>query len=136
MKKTLISIMVIAVLVCTLGVTTNAQSNASIYEIGDVVVIFDATSSFTAEEQAQLAKLIASQANNCGESETTSYGLMCTLFGHKYGDSESVTAITHKVNETHPRCLKEFYIITPCTRCDHADVERTGFYYINCCAED
>lgn len=136
MKKILIGIMVTIIITSMCGITTGAQSDTAIYEIGDVVVIFDSNSSFTSKEQEQLAILIASQATNFNHNQSASYGLVCTLLGHKYGSSETVTSIVHKVNDAAPRCKRESYSITKCTRCDHAETALLGSYFINCCPTD
>ena len=67
------------------------------------------------------------------DSDATTYGIMCTLFGHKYETTEIVTAITHNVRTSAPRCLREDYECSVCSRCDH--VEETLVYssYISCC---
>ena len=63
------------------------------------------------------------------------YGLMCTLFGHKT-EENMVSVITHKVRSSSPRCKREMYIVTICTRCDYQEQELTGTSYIVCCPVD
>ncbi len=136
MKKTLISIIIITTLVCALCTMANAESNSFHHEIGDITIIFDSASSFTEEEQTQLAQLITNHATGSTNNEVVSYNLMCTLFGHKYGSAELAYTTTHKVKDTAPRCKEECYSITQCTRCDHTELEIVNSSYINCCPED
>ncbi|MBQ8015862.1 MAG: hypothetical protein IJ264_06740, partial [Clostridia bacterium] len=62
----------------------------------------------------------------------TSYGLTCTLFGHKL-ESSVITTITHKAKATDPRCLEETYDTEACTRCDYANATLICSEYISCC---
>ncbi len=56
-------------------------------------------------------------------SESTTYGILCNLFGHKYESSEELTVITHKAYDSAPRCLRQIYDCSACSRCDF--VEKT-----------
>lgn len=108
--------------------TVSAQeSSASIIEIEDTTVIFQENSEFSAEEKQLIAEYIVN-----GNNGVSTYGIRCTLFGHKYTE-ESVITITHCVYPTAPRCLKEFFMIKTCSRCDNTEVERIGYTYIDCC---
>lgn len=133
MKKTLISIIIITILVCSFCIMANAESNSFRHEIGDITIIFDSSSSFTKEEQIQIAQLIANHATDSKNNEVASYNLMCTLFGHKYGSAELAYTITHKAKDTTPRCKEECYSITKCTRCDYTDIKFLNSCYIFCC---
>ena len=71
-----------------------------------------------------------------GEDDTVqTYGLMCTLFGHNTEENK-VSVITHKVKTTSPRCKRESYLVTICTRCDYQEQELTSTSYIVCCPID
>lgn len=63
----------------------------------------------------------------------TTYGLTCTLFGHKT-ESSTTTVVTHKVRTTVPRCLQQRYNYTSCTRCDYEESVLISSSYIDCCA--
>ena len=52
------------------------------------------------EKLLQLAQLLAVGENN---SDMQAYGLMCTLFGHKFVTTKS-DVTTHMVYETYPHC--------------------------------
>ena len=66
------------------------------------------------------------------DDDSTTYGLMCTLFGHKL-ESSVITVITHKAKSTSPRCLRERYDTEACTRCDYTYAELISETYIFCC---
>lgn len=66
-------------------------------------------------------------------SDVTTYGIMCTLFGHKYESTEYVTAITHNARTNSPRCLCEEYECHICSRCDYVEEILTSSEYIYCC---
>jgi hypothetical protein len=79
-------------------------------------------------------KLIAFYSNPEGQgNDATTYGLTCTLFGHKL-ESSTTTVITHKVRTTAPRCQQKMYNYESCTRCDYENSTLIGNTYINCCA--
>lgn len=61
------------------------------------------------------------------------YGLTCTLFGHKL-ESSTTSTITHKARTTVPRCLKKTYDYEACTRCDYENSTLRSSSYIYCCA--
>ena len=79
-------------------------------------------------------KIIAFYSNGGEECEpTATYGLTCTLFGHKL-ESSAVTKITHKARATSPRCLKKKYDYQTCTRCDYEKSTLVSQTYIVCCS--
>ena len=130
MKRiTLVSLVIILTL-STCIITSANQEAGNVYEIGDKMIIFDATSTFSIEEQQYIAEIIANP-----ETQVSTYGLMCTLFGHK-NTSETVIAITHCVNVDDPRCMQENFIVTSCSRCDETTTERVSYSFISCCPED
>lgn len=130
MKK-VISIALATILILCVCISSSAnQSFGNVYEIENKTIIFDETSAFSVEEQQHIAELIANP-----ENQVSTYGLVCTLFGHK-NTSETVVSITHCVNADDPRCLQELFAVTTCSRCDESTVERTGYSYITCCPED
>lgn len=126
MKK-IISFMLFIIIVCTFCLSAYAESNYT-YTIGHTTVIFNQNTIFSEQQRAYISEIIIN-----GNSDATTYGLMCTLFGHKYGQQESATAITHCAQASQPRCLKETFLISMCTRCEHTEVEQIGALYIECC---
>lgn len=71
--------------------------------------------------------------NGATDDGAATYGLTCTLFGHKL-ETGSTTAITHKARTTAPRCLKKIYEYSACTRCDYETSTLISSAYIHCCA--
>ncbi len=72
-------------------------------------------------------------ADLTGENEgTATYGLTCTLFGHKL-ETGSTTQITHNARTTAPRCLRQIYSYEICTRCDYSEFTLVGSTYTSCC---
>lgn len=55
----------------------------------------------------------------------------CWLFGHNLTSSTSIV-ITHELNTTSPRCLKEVYNVTTCSKCDYMEKELISSYFIQC----
>ena len=90
-------------------------------------VIFVDNSIFTDEEKEHITAVLTEE---CNTHET--YGLKCTLFGHTY-KTEYVTAITHKVSATSPRCLREIYETKICEDCSDTQAELINSAMIACC---
>lgn len=80
------------------------------------------------------AKIVAFYTNPEAENEEAStYGLTCTLLGHKFQTSV-VTTVTHKARTSAPRCLQKRYEHSVCSRCDYEESVLIGSSYIYCCA--
>ena len=72
-------------------------------------------------------------ADLTGENDgTATYGLTCTLFGHKL-ETGTTSAITHNAKTTAPRCKQETFSYEICTRCDYSEYTLLSSTYINCC---
>ncbi len=71
--------------------------------------------------------------NGATDENAATYGLTCTLFGHKL-ETVQTTSITHKARTTAPRCLKRTYEYSACTRCDYETSTLVSTAYIHCCA--
>ena len=126
MKKTLIFILTISLAVA-MCFSSFASNETYTYEYDNVTVIFDEATPFSAEQR----EIIANKLVN-GADDTATYGLMCTLFGHKYVEDDVMT-ITHCVSDTQPRCLEENFEIGECSRCGDTYTNRIAYRYITCC---
>ncbi len=129
MKKIIALIMVVVSLFSVLSISVyaeDASENTVTDTVNEIEFIFDAN---TSEEYRN--NFIAHYFNENDEDVAT-YGLMCTLFGHKL-ESSIITAITHKVRTTSPRCLRETYDTEACTRCDYTNATLIDTAYIGCC---
>lgn len=130
MKRIIALIMALVSLFCVTSVSAGAQGvedGTVTVTVNETVFIFDAD---TTEEFRD--KFIEDYFNS-EDDGTTSYGLTCTLFGHKI-ETTSVTAVTHKVLSTSPRCRREIYDVDNCTRCDYTKSTLKTSSYIVCCA--
>ncbi len=125
-KKTLSLVLIISLLACAFVMPANAKE-ADAYEHIEIYIENENLSKETE------AKIIAFYSNGGGEKdEIATYGLTCTLFGHKL-ESSTVVTITHKVRSTSPKCLRKTYDYESCTRCDYETSTLIGQSYIVCC---
>ena len=130
MKRLLCLCLSIALAVI-LGISPSANANGgNIVELNGYTVVFDEETSFTPDEQVALAQYIVTDCTKNSSSQT--YGLMCTLFGHKT-TTESVIVVEHCVQAAQPRCVKHYEYLTTCSRCDYTEVEIVSSEYIYCC---
>lgn len=131
MRKILAVILAIASLFSLMTFSAsaeNADENAVVITRGDVDFIFEADASENIINSFIYA--VEHELDDC--EDTTAYGLMCTLFGHKL-ELSGASTITHKVSATAPRCLCKTYAIEACTRCDYVTTELIATEYISCC---
>ena len=125
-NKLLSLILALATLLCAVIIPANA-AEADTHEHIEIIIENEDISEETKE------KIIAFYTNGGEEQEgVATYGLTCTLFGHKL-ESSAVSTITHKVRTTSPRCLKKTYNYESCTRCDYEESTLILQEYIACC---
>lgn len=128
MKKIIALIMVIVSLFSVMSISGYAEGteeNIVTVTVNDVEFVFDANTSEDFRNKA-----IAHYFEH--EDNAASYGLTCTLFGHKLENSITY-AITHKVSSTDPRCLRKTFNTEVCTRCDYTNSTLLDSTYISCC---
>lgn len=112
------------------GATASNQQYA--YTVNNVeytVEFIDTELSADQQEQVVYRMIFGDDLN------AQTYGLVCTLFGHKLTES-TVEVITHKVKTYAPRCKREIYDVTVCERCDYQTQTLSGTSYILCCPEE
>lgn len=129
MKKIIALIMVVVSLFSVISVSAYAEEASEdtiTVTVNETEFIFDVN---TSEEYRN--KFIADYFNG-NDDDVATYGLMCTLFGHKL-ESSVITAITHKAKATAPRCLRERYNTEVCSRCDYTNSVLISSEYISCC---
>lgn len=125
-KKFFSLILALATLLCAVVIPANA-AEADTHEHIEVIIENQDISEGTKE------KIIAFYTNGGEESEgIATYGLTCTLFGHKL-ESSTVKTVTHKARSTAPRCLQKTYDYESCTRCDYESSTLINQTYISCC---
>lgn len=127
MKKIIALILVFVFAFSTMSITAYAEeSKENTVTVNEVEFVFDAD---TTEDFR--SKFIAHYFSH-GDEDAATYGLICTLFGHKIESTVS-SVITHKVKSTDPRCLQERYNVETCSRCDYINKTLLSSYYISCC---
>lgn len=125
-KKFFSLILALATLLCAVVIPANAAEKTTNEQI--VIIIENEDISEETRE-----KIIAFYSNGGEKKEgIATYGLTCTLLGHKI-ESSTVTTITHKARSTSPRCLQKTYDYESCTRCDYESSTLMGQKYIVCC---
>lgn len=129
MKRTILIILTIAIILSMPLVVSASDSVGNIVNVGSFTIVFEADSGFTVDEQHALAQIIATDSEN---DTSTSYNVLCTLFGHKTS-TETISVIEHCVSDTQPRCIQSYMDVTACSRCDYADIVELSSIYIYCC---
>ena len=128
MKRILV--LILAIIFITFPLTVSAAGEeGNIYTINTITVEFSKDSSFTPEEQLAIAEYVA---NPNYDNNTSTYNVLCTLFGHKT-TTESFTVVEHQVSATAPRCLRSIQDVTTCSRCDYVYTDVVTSNYIFCC---
>lgn len=126
--KSLFAVMLaISLLASAFVVPTSAKADET---NSDIEIIIE-NENISAETKAKIEKYYSTENHN--DDVTTTYGLTCTLLGHKL-ESSAVGVITHKVRATSPRCLKKVYAYEACTRCDYETSDVISSEYIICCS--
>ena len=128
MKKIIALLLVLISVFSVISIPAYAESpeENTIVTVNETDFIFSETVS-----DEFRAKFIANYFNTETDDSTT-YGLTCTLLGHKL-ESSYVTTITHKVNSSDPRCKQNRYLSEACTRCDYTNSTLVTTSFISCC---
>lgn len=128
MKRVFAVLLVLTLLTCTLAIPVSAKKTTT--EKNDIeIIIHDEVSEETKEK---IERYFANGAP-AEDDGTTTYGLTCTLLGHKI-ECTSISTIEHKVRATSPRCLEKTYDYEECTRCDYEKATLVNSMYIVCCS--
>lgn len=126
----ILSILLVLVISVTVFITPASAEEA--HNHGDVEIIF-LDENISEELKEDITDYILSGEYENGEDETATYGVTCTLLGHKIEISKT-HVIKHKVNATAPRCYKQYVTIETCARCDYHNSTVTQAEFVNCCA--
>lgn len=106
----------------------SADENTIVIIRGNTEYIFEAGVS-----EDHINSFIESCENEAhNDEEVSTYGILCTLFGHKL-ESSTTKTVEHKVASTSPRCLQKTYKVESCTRCDYSTKTLASSKYIVCC---
>lgn len=128
MKKIIALILTVVLAFSAMSITAyaeDASENTVTVTVNETVFVFDAD---TTEDFRD--KFIEHYFNH--DDEASTYGLMCTLFGHKT-ETSVVNTVTHKAKATSPRCLRETFDVETCSRCDYVKSTLITSAYIVCC---
>ena len=130
--KRLISLSMVLIFAFTFCFATSADTaDNNVVTVDNYTIVFDESSSLTQEEKLHMAQLRANYSPETS-TESSTYGVMCTLFGHKT-TTEMIIVTEHCVSATAPRCLETYEDLTVCSRCDYTTVEVISSIYIYCC---
>lgn len=113
---------------CTCVLPTSAKESTTNNTNIEIII----NDEISEETKAKIERYFASGEPTTDTGAST-YGLTCTLFGHKT-ESSIVETITHKVSSTSPRCLEKTYSYEACTRCDYENSQLISSMYIVCCS--
>jgi len=136
--RTFKKICLLLALVALLPSFTYAQSgntNVFTYFHPEITVEFDEGNNFIESTKQKIADDFAGIATLGQIDGDAPDNILCTLFGHDTSES-GVAVIRHKAYIHEPRCKKEFYNVTACSRCDYTVEEYMGFILIYCHPED
>ena len=128
MKKIIALILVVVSLFSVMSISAHAENTA---ENTVTVTVNETVFVFGADTTEDFRNKFITHYFEC-DDEATTYGLTCTLLGHKT-ESSVVNAITHNVRATSPRCLRETYNVETCSRCDYVKSTLLSSVYIVCC---
>lgn len=131
MKKILAFVLTLLMLASTFIPVNASENTGNTYFFGDVTVQFEEGCTFSDEQQEHIAYHMAN-GDICDDDSSTTYNLLCTLFGHKYETSTSYVT-THKVYTTAPKCVQKTYLYSLCSRCDDTKSELQKSTRVNCC---
>lgn len=127
--KTKRFISLILALVLFMSILVLPSSASHVHEDGEIEVIIE--SDEISDEMKE--KIIAYYTDDNHDDDTATYGLTCSIFGHKLESTTTYTT-THKARTTAPRCLKKTYQHSSCTRCDYQTSTLLSSQYIYCCS--
>ena len=130
-KRFLAIFMVLSILMSLFAIPTSAAEPEDNHNHEHIEIIFE-DENLSEEFKAKATAYFLNGGSEV-DDEPATYGLTCTLFGHK------ITSVTthlykHKVRSTSPRCARETYAYDSCERCDYENSVLLSTVYISCCA--
>lgn len=137
MKKIKLIVLIGLVLILMPSIVCASENTYNVYQYVDpeVTVEFETGNTFSQDIKQKVADGFVGivYVEELGEDQLEN--IICTLFGHS--TTTSVVSVTHHKASIHsPRCLKEYYEVTACSRCNYTEEELLGGHYIVCCPED
>ena len=134
MKK-LTLIISVMMLLSSLSYASSGVNNVFQYYEPDITAEFDEGNELDEITKEKIADHLAGIITMGQIDDVTPDNILCTLFGHQTSQS-AVTVTRHKVYIHAPRCRKDFYEVTSCSRCDYTVEELLGSACIDCHPED
>lgn len=132
MKKIISLLICTIILMTSLCIIADANSNSYTYIIDEVEYTVEISDTNISNEKKQL---IADALINMNESEIMPANIWCDLFGHDYKYT-TASMTQHKVNVYNPRCKRQTYDVTYCEDCDYTEQTLKAINYVNCCPEE
>lgn len=117
-----------ALVFCVMSISASADDASENITVNDGQTVFIFENGVSSEIQSRFI----ADYYNLDDNGAETYGLICTLLGHKLESTNTIT-ITHKVRATSPRCLKEYFTFEACSRCDYTNTTLIHSEYISCC---
>ncbi len=127
-KKLFALLLALTLLTCTFVMPTSAKEE-TVNENVEIEILSDNVSE---ETKANIEKYFAN-GEPAEDDGASTYGVTCTLLGHKLTDPITVVSTIHKVRTTAPRCCQKTYKYEECTRCDYTKSTLLNTKYIACC---
>ncbi|MBE6814692.1 MAG: hypothetical protein E7522_04480 [Ruminococcaceae bacterium] len=121
-------LLALTLLICTFVIPTSAKESTKNNTAVEIII-----NNEVSEETKEKIERYFATGEPATDTGASTYGLTCTLFGHKI-EGTIVTAVTHKVRATSPRCKKDTYNYEACTRCDYETSQLIDTEYIVCCS--
>jgi len=124
----------IIITVLTINCYANDNISIDVVDENNITLTFD--DNISEDLKNRLTDIVLNHhINGHSTNNTSTYSLLCTLFGHNT-ENNSVNVTEHKVDVEAPRCYMTTYNVETCTRCDYENVTVIGEMYIYCCPED
>lgn len=130
MKKITKIIALLMVVILAVVPSVHASNATYIYQSNNIEITISHPG-ISEDKLLYIAHLLESEDFS---ANTQTYGLTCTLFGHKLVTTAN-QVITHMVYDTYPHCERKYYNTTICERCDYAEVELISTEAVGCCVE-
>ena len=127
MKKKIITLLALLMFAATPITAVAEETDSFKYEIGNTTVQFEEDCPFDRDTQRAVAEYLV-----YGDDGAEPYNLLCSIFGHNY-ESTTSTAIVHKARATAPRCRKDSYEVSVCSRCGDTQKNLVRSVYFACC---
>ncbi len=109
--------------------TEQISDNTYVYIDGNIEIEIQ----YSKLSEEQLTRIVSLFTTTRESTNISSYGLTCTLFGHKI--TTSLTNVTtHNVYNSYPYCERNQYSVDLCERCDYSNTTLIQTSRVGCCS--